>query len=91
VAESRTLMVARRCVALWALLLSSGLMAALSSLPGEQFLTWAWRIPFLTGVILLVAGFWMCSRAAETPIFVENRERRPWRRFALIVALRRPG
>ncbi|QJY48029.1 MFS transporter [Pseudonocardia broussonetiae] len=37
---------------------------------GEQeFLAWAWRIPFLASVVLLVVGLVVRARVEETPVF----------------------
>ncbi|TQM43865.1 MFS transporter [Pseudonocardia cypriaca] len=53
---------------------------------GEQeFLAWAWRIPFLASVVLLVVGLVVRARVAETPVFAEAG---PARAMPLVEVLR---
>ncbi len=53
----------------------TGLIAAtlsflpLTALPGEAFLQWGWRIPFLAGIPITGAAFWIHSRLPEAPSF----------------------
>ncbi|WP_417251890.1 MFS transporter [Castellaniella sp.] len=51
------------------LLLSSFAMAAVSTLPEEQMLSWGWRLPFLASVVLLLVGWFIRIRVAESPDF----------------------
>ena len=51
------------------LLLATGVFALVSSLPQEDFLSWGWRVPFLLSIILIIVGFYIRSRVAETPVF----------------------
>lgn len=46
-----------------------------SELPGQAFMDWAWRIPFLASVILLVLGLYIRARITETPEFKKAREK----------------
>ncbi|GIL25059.1 MFS transporter [Actinocatenispora comari] len=73
-----------------ALFISSGLMSLVSSLPGDQFLTWGWRLPYWLSVVLLVAGLIIRSRVPETPVFAADREQVVKRRLPLWEVLRRP-
>lgn len=41
----------------------------------EQFDAWAWRIPFVVGIIIYFAGIYIKKYTAETPLFVEARYR----------------
>ena len=41
----------------------------------EAYLEWAWRIPFLVSVLLVIVGIIVRSRVSESPIFEEIRER----------------
>jgi MFS family permease len=53
-------------------LLATGLMALLTAVTtDEQFLGWAWRIPFLLSSALLLVGFYIRYRLGETPV-MEN-------------------
>ena len=53
------------------LLLATGVFAIVTQLPQEDFLSWGWRIPFLLSMVLIVVGFYIRSRVAETPVFSE--------------------
>ena len=53
-----------------------------SSLSGDAFLTWGWRVPFLISIVLVAIGLWIRLGILETPTFrrlvEENRiERAP--------------
>jgi metabolite-proton symporter len=50
-----------------ALSLTSGLLSH------EAFLSWGWRIPFLLSALLIVAGWYIRARVAESPTFEESR------------------
>lgn len=41
----------------------------------EAYIDWAWRIPFLFSVILVIVGAIVRSRVSESPIFQEIQER----------------
>jgi MFS family permease len=38
-------------------------------LPNEAFLAWGWRVPFLLSVFVVIAGYMIRRRVAETPAF----------------------
>src|SRR5688500_11736654 len=51
-------------------LLSAGILALMSGLLSEaQFLDWGWRIPFLLSAVLVVVGWYIRNRVAESPMF----------------------
>ena len=59
------------------LLLASGVMAVMSAVaPGEAFLVWGWRVPFLLSIVLIVVGYYVRRRVEESPVFTEIAERR---------------
>ncbi|GAA5115268.1 MFS transporter [Pseudonocardia adelaidensis] len=41
----------------------------------DQFLAWGWRVPFLSGLVLVVIGAYIQLRIEDTPVFRELRER----------------
>lgn len=51
------------------LILSSLAMGAVASLPEEDMLSWGWRLPFLASVALLLVGWWIRAKVAESPDF----------------------
>lgn len=64
-------------------ILSAALFLALTAaIPGEAFLEWGWRIPFLTAIPLLLVSLYLRWSIDETPLFRElqaegRRERVP--------------
>ncbi len=59
------------------LLLASGMFALMSGViaPGDAFIEWGWRIPFLFSIVLLFIGHWMRKAVEESPVFEEIKER----------------
>jgi MHS family shikimate/dehydroshikimate transporter-like MFS transporter len=51
------------------LFLSTGVFAALASLPKEDFIAWGWRVPFLAGAGITLLGLVLRARLKETPEF----------------------
>lgn len=60
------------------LLLASGMFALMSGViaPGDAFLEWGWRIPFLFSIVLLFLGHWLRKSVEESPVFEEIKERK---------------
>ncbi|HEU0134997.1 MAG TPA: MFS transporter, partial [Allosphingosinicella sp.] len=51
-------------------LLSAGVLALVAALQTEaDFLAWGWRIPFLLSAVLVVVGWYIRNRVAESPLF----------------------
>lgn len=58
------------------LLLSSGVMAIVAWLaPGDAFLVWGWRVPFLLSIVLVAVGYWVRRSVEESPVFKEIEQR----------------
>lgn len=51
------------------LVISSLVIAVFSGLPGNAFLEWGWRVPFLFSSVLVVIGLFIRLRVAESPEF----------------------
>lgn len=59
------------------LLLASGIMALMTVIaPGDAFLAWGWRVPFLLSVVLILVGYYVRRRVEESPVFTELAERK---------------
>lgn len=60
------------------LLLASGMLALMTGVisPGEAFLEWGWRVPFLMSIVLIVVGFIVRRSVEESPIFTQIAERK---------------
>ena len=51
-------------------LLSAGILAVMANLQSEaDFLAWGWRVPFLLSAVLVVTGWYIRTRVAESPMF----------------------
>lgn len=74
--------------------LGTVMMGIMSALPGDAFLAWGWRVPFLLSFALLVVGLFVRLRVSESPIFsaaVEADQRALIKRkIPLFEVLRRP-
>ncbi len=57
------------------LILSSLAMGAVATLPDEAMLSWGWRIPFLASVVLLLVGWFIRVRVAESPDFEQMEKK----------------
>ncbi|WP_088156660.1 MFS transporter [Achromobacter xylosoxidans] len=57
------------------LILSSLAMGAVASLPEADMLAWGWRLPFLASVVLLLVGWFIRVKVAESPDFEQMKEK----------------
>ncbi|WP_251453323.1 MFS transporter [Microbacterium sp. Marseille-Q6648] len=72
------------------LLLASGVMGLMALLaPGEAFLEWGWRVPFLLSVVLILVGYYVRRRVEESPVFAELSERKEKTRMPIVQLFRR--
>ncbi len=54
-------------------LLSAGMLATINGLQSEaDFLAWGWRVPFLASIVLVVVGWYIRNRVAESRLFEEE-------------------
>jgi MFS family permease len=51
------------------LLLSTGMVRLMSSLTGDDFETWGWRVPFLVSIVLVGVGLYVRLNVMESPSF----------------------
>lgn len=59
------------------LLLSSGALAIMNIIaPGDAFMEWGWRVPFLFSIVLVLIGFYIRRGVDESPVFTEIAERK---------------
>lgn len=47
--------------------------ATKSVFTAEQFDNWAWRLPFLVGILIFFAGLYIKKHTEETPLFLESK------------------
>src|SRR5699024_8259777 len=54
------------------MLLASAVLALMNWIaPGEAFLEWGWRVPFLLSIVLVIVGLFVRSSVEESPVFNE--------------------
>ncbi len=71
------------------LVLATGVFLVVSTFTtDEQFDAWGWRIPFLLSSVLIIIGFYVRSRVAESPVFVDMKQRKSDAKAPLSVLLR---
>jgi MFS family permease len=71
------------------LLLASGMLALMAVIaPGDAFLAWGWRIPFLLSFVLILIGYYVRRRVEESPVFVELAERKERSRMPIVQLFR---
>lgn len=60
------------------LILASAMFALMTGViaPGDAFIEWGWRIPFLFSIVLLFVGHWIRRTVEESPVFEEIKERK---------------
>jgi MHS family proline/betaine transporter-like MFS transporter len=46
-----------------------------SNFSAENFDNWAWRLPFIIGIVIYFAGLYIKNHTAETPLFEETKYR----------------
>ena len=72
------------------LLLASGVMAVMTLIaPGDAFLAWGWRVPFLLSVVLILVGWYVRRRVEESPVFAELAERKEKAQMPIIQLFRK--
>lgn len=71
------------------LLLATGAFALASTVSGDAFLEWGWRLPFLVSAALVVFGLWVRLGIGETLAFQKVKETRRDVRAPLIEVIRR--
>lgn len=56
------------------LLLASGMFSLLSLMPSAAFLSWGWRVAFLSTIVLAIIGLYIRLQILETPAFAKVQE-----------------
>ena len=56
-------------------LLSAGILALMAGVQSEaDFIAWGWRVPFLLSAVLVIVGWYIRNRVAESPMFESEIE-----------------
>ena len=75
------------------LLLASGVTALMTGwiAPGEAFVQWGWRVPFLLSVVLIAIGYLVRRTVDESPVFLEIAQSKAQSKVPIIELFRRHG
>ncbi|MCF2574478.1 MFS transporter [Brevibacterium sp. UCMA 11754] len=75
------------------MLLASGVLSLMTGVisPGEAFVDWGWRVPFLLSAILIVMGYLVRRAVSESPVFTQIAENKEQTNMPVVVLFRRFG
>ncbi len=72
------------------MVLANGALALVTLLAtDEQFLDWAWRVPFLASIVLVFVGMYIRIGVLETPVFTQLKARGAVAKAPLVEVIRR--
>ncbi|WP_417373730.1 MFS transporter [Glutamicibacter protophormiae] len=73
------------------MLLASGMMALMTGVisPGDAFLEWGWRVPFLVSIILIAIGYFVRRAVDESPVFEEIAEHKAQTNVPILVLFKK--
>jgi metabolite-proton symporter len=71
------------------LILSTGAVSLCSSLTGDAFESWGWRIPFLASVVLIGLGLWVRLGVLESPLFAREVEDKTVEKLPTVEVIKR--
>ncbi|WP_242344879.1 MFS transporter [Anaeromyxobacter terrae] len=71
------------------LLLSTLVFRYVSKMPEGDFLSWAWRVPFLLSFLLVGVGLWIRMKVAESPVFEKVKQQKHESRMPIVEVLKK--
>lgn len=73
------------------LLLATAVTALMTGVisPGDQFLEWGWRVPFIASVVLIAIGYFVRIAVDESPVFQEIAEKKEQASVPIVELFRR--
>lgn len=73
------------------LLLASGILALMTGVisPGDAFLEWGWRVPFLLSFVLIIVGVIVRRAVDESPVFTEIAEKKEKAKTPILTLFRK--
>jgi MFS family permease len=73
------------------LLLASGVLALMTGVisPGDAFLEWGWRVPFLLSFVLIIVGIVVRRAVDESPVFKEIAAKKSAAKTPILTLFRR--
>lgn len=73
------------------MVLSTVVFIPITMLPGEQLMSWGWRVPFWLSALVLVLAFWVRTKLDETPVFEDEANTKKEDRAPARLALKYQG
>ncbi|GCB53505.1 MFS transporter [Streptomyces sp. NL15-2K] len=74
--------------AMFGVAMANTVVLVVGNVAGDAFVSWAWRLPFLASIVLVVLGFWMRKGIVETADFAVVKEAGTVHRAPVLSALR---
>jgi len=73
------------------MLLASGVLALMTGVisPGDAFMEWGWRVPFLLSFVLVIVGMVVRRKVEESPVFTELAVKRERSRMPIVELFRK--
>lgn len=71
------------------LVLSSLAMGMVATLPEKDMLSWGWRVPFLASIALLMVGWFIRAKVAESPDFKQMEKKGEKVEMPALIVLKR--
>ena len=71
------------------LLLSTGMVSLMTTLSGDAFATWGWRVPFLFSIVLIGIGLWIRLGVLESPMFAKEVEQKSVEKLPAVEVVKR--
>jgi MFS family permease len=71
------------------MLLANGVFQLFTLTGDDAFLAWAWRVPFLLGIVLLGVGLFIRLQVFESPVFARMRDTKGHAGFPILEVLKR--
>ena len=71
------------------LVLSTLAIAIFSGMPGDAFMEWGWRVPFLLSALLVIIGIFIRLKVEEPPEFEKVQVAKEEKRIPLIATFRK--
>ncbi|WP_066299544.1 MFS transporter [Arthrobacter luteolus] len=72
-------------------LLASGMTALMTGVisPGDAYLEWGWRVPFLVSIVLILVGFVIRRSVEESPVFTDLAKRGKQKQVPVVTLFKR--
>jgi MFS family permease len=73
------------------MLLASGITAIMTGWisPGQAFIEWGWRVPFLLSIVLIAVGYLVRRSVDESPVFQEIAEKKQQTKVPVVELFRK--